>query len=777
MKRLLSLFLFVSSLSLAQSTTVTGTVTDADGNVWASGNVTATFVPNVLTPLSQYVWTGGAITNVTGTLNSSGAFSISVPSLAYITPTNGSWNISVCPYASGSCYGINTTLVTGASVSLTTQLSAAAKGPRFQAAPSPSGYADAEVLTPPGPGYFYWNVVNAAQRIWNGSAWVQGANGGGTSVTPTNFSGYGDAIKTTGGCSITATQFTVSCGSPISFSAADIGKQAWVRGAGTAGVALHTTIASVASSSSVVLAAAAVTSVSGAYMIYGHDDVAAVQACYDWSAQHQVPCVLNAAGGYLIGSGGLLWSYSPGLNNVNGGSNIQGNSSQGGTNLFCEYNGDCLSLPPGPNQGSTLANVNFDMDQTQPSTRGINLNAATGTYKGVAATTGGLYNAILDNVNIEWPALECLWSQGGGGEGYTYNLPEQYITYNNFNCILPNQSHTANGIKMTGQHAQIIFINGQTAGFTESSNYSNWLVAIEEKDSGLGDSPTDVKFFGYTIEVGEEGLLVGEGSSNIHFDNGYMENIGNPFSATSSNGITFNGNHIANSGNTTAVVQLNGVTGSVRDNYIYGATTPAAFCSGSNANGVDFAGNTSSVISTSGCVTNQYGPTTSTLVLPNGNTFILNGSSTAISTITNTSVSPGKTLTIDAFSSPGLMFTTGGNLHFGGLATPLYVPNGGTITFTLMDFGVGWVVTAVTAPTAFTQPAANYTAGTCTMSGTSCSFTAGVGYNTPYCVASQQGGSSTVYAATCYETGTTVVITAATTNTSTWGAIVFGDPN
>ncbi len=77
------------------------------------------------------------------------------------------------------------------------------------------------------------------------------------------------------------------------------------------------------------------------------------------------------------------------------------------------------------------------------------------------------------------------------------------------------------------------------------------------------------------------------------------------------------------------------------------------------------------------------------------------------------------------------------------------------------------------------QPSANYFSGSCTMAaGTLCSQALSkVIYNTPICVATVQG--SAPIAAACSVTGNplTVTVTAATSNSATWGFWVFGNPN
>jgi hypothetical protein len=75
------------------------------------------------------------------------------------------------------------------------------------------------------------------------------------------------------------------------------------------------------------------------------------------------------------------------------------------------------------------------------------------------------------------------------------------------------------------------------------------------------------------------------------------------------------------------------------------------------------------------------------------------------------------------------------------------------------------------------QVTANSWAGTCTMSAsTSCQITIANAYtSTPICIATVQ--NSTVIAGGCAVSGTTVTIFAASSNSSTWGAILAGNPN
>lgn len=541
------------------------------------------------------------------------------------------------------------------------------------------------------------------------------------SVSAAYFGAYGDALVPADGCSITASSDVLTC-PDAPFVSTDVGKQVWVHGAGAAGVAFNATISSVTSGTVVVLSAVASTSVSQApgNSVYGHDDVTAVQACFQYSASNAVQCTLRALPtpggqtgntGFLIGSGSLHLVANNG-DEENSATNVTGANPISGTNLFCEYNGDCLSLAAGPIQGAIVSNISFIGDPGQPNGRGIHLNAAVGNYN-----TGGLWNSTFTNILVNNFSQECLWMDGGGGPGYEYNLPNQIDTFIQFQCDGPNQSHPANLIKMTGQAAQILFQNGQVNGLGwsggSSSLYPNPLIYIGEKTTGLSDSPGDVKFFGYTYEVGTQGLYAGEGTTNIHFDNGYIENVSSPLIAYSSPGLTFNGNHIANSGNITAIAQFEGgVTGGFRDNYEYGGAvtvTTLAVCTGTG-NTVDFAGNVvnGAAATTTNCATSTASaPSSSTLTVTGGQTVSV-GTSEIIRTISAPAINPGKTLTLYA-SGSGIALGTGGNINLGPYSSPMGVPPGGTITLTLFDQGTTWTVTGVTP-----QPVVSCTAPTMT---------------------------------------------------------------
>src|SRR5208282_5722079 len=144
------------------STTVTGTVTDTDGNAWANGTWVAQFYPTNAAPGLS----GQGI--FFGTLDSSGALSTTLP---LATAAGGAWEFTVKPNASSPAVSA-IIAISGASQSISAQLSAAAIGPRFHAGPGAYGYADVEVIQPVSTGQTYYSVTAAGLRVWNGSAWA-----------------------------------------------------------------------------------------------------------------------------------------------------------------------------------------------------------------------------------------------------------------------------------------------------------------------------------------------------------------------------------------------------------------------------------------------------------------------------------------------------------------------------------------------------------------------------------------------------------------------------
>src|SRR5262249_29212469 len=169
--------LFAAVSAYGQSTTVSGTVTDAGSQTWNNGTCQFQFVPNPQFPASAYTWTGGTLNKVIPcTLNGSGAYSQSVPSNTAISPVGSKWILQVTPNASSPSFKTSATTITGATQTLNVTPPAIA----ITAVAGLYAYADGEIVGAT-TGSTYFNVTSSLFKVWNGSAWVTvGGGGGGT---------------------------------------------------------------------------------------------------------------------------------------------------------------------------------------------------------------------------------------------------------------------------------------------------------------------------------------------------------------------------------------------------------------------------------------------------------------------------------------------------------------------------------------------------------------------------------------------------------------------
>ncbi len=154
------LILFCAVNAHAQSTTVSGTITDAGGQVWANGTYRIQFNPNGAPP--PYQWNGSVFvpgSNVfSGNLNSSGVFSgVSVPSNNYIGPGT-LWTFTVCPAATSPCYSTSIP-ISGATQSVSSNIVPPAIVVPSNAYNQPTAYSDSEIGSPV-IGFSYFNLTD-----------------------------------------------------------------------------------------------------------------------------------------------------------------------------------------------------------------------------------------------------------------------------------------------------------------------------------------------------------------------------------------------------------------------------------------------------------------------------------------------------------------------------------------------------------------------------------------------------------------------------------------
>ena len=137
----------------------------------------------------------------------------------------------------------------------------------------------------------------AVIRDGAGHCWYRRMNG---PVNAVEFGAYGDLKFVGAGCSIASGSARTLVCPPNTFVAADVGKQVFIANAANAGgtTTLATTIVSFSSGTTVGLSQAATVAVARANMEFGHDDTAAIQRAFNYSARSHKALYIPA-GAYL----------------------------------------------------------------------------------------------------------------------------------------------------------------------------------------------------------------------------------------------------------------------------------------------------------------------------------------------------------------------------------------------------------------------------------------------------------------------------------------------
>lgn len=180
MKRLCSLFslLLLSTAALAAPslTVVTVTLTDATSQIWTNANWTTQFVPpfgNPALPNNN----GSAIKPTqTGLSDGTGTFTVTLDDNNVVAPAGSKWSFVICPNATVPSCSTIALVVTGPTMNLSTQISAALTTPSVAAAPTlVRSYNDSQ--TNGGIGALYVNTISGALKMCNlqlcqGTGWV-----------------------------------------------------------------------------------------------------------------------------------------------------------------------------------------------------------------------------------------------------------------------------------------------------------------------------------------------------------------------------------------------------------------------------------------------------------------------------------------------------------------------------------------------------------------------------------------------------------------------------
>ena len=181
----------------AQTTTITGTVTDSDSQVWAGATWKANL--NVLGGNPVFICGGSSGQPVprsySGTLTSGGAFqTATVADNNCIVPAGTTWTFTMQSLTSAAPSIVGPYVITGATQAMGAVISAAITVPRFEAAHLTYAYLPVEINDPVA-GTGYVNTVSNTSYLYNGIEYV--STGGGVGCTgPTGNYNLGGQVTT-----------------------------------------------------------------------------------------------------------------------------------------------------------------------------------------------------------------------------------------------------------------------------------------------------------------------------------------------------------------------------------------------------------------------------------------------------------------------------------------------------------------------------------------------------------------------------------------------------
>ena len=169
-----------------QTTTVTATITDSQGVAWINAPYSIIWAGqgNPSTTAGQ-----SFTLKYTGTTNGSGALSVAgVTDVKYIAPSGSLWNVCVTSAVSSPATYCIAASITGTSMSLSTQLSAAVVPPSITGGAQTWAYADSEVSSFAGNQYYRLSdgTFRCNGGSWGGCAVAGGSIGSNTQVAFNN---------------------------------------------------------------------------------------------------------------------------------------------------------------------------------------------------------------------------------------------------------------------------------------------------------------------------------------------------------------------------------------------------------------------------------------------------------------------------------------------------------------------------------------------------------------------------------------------------------------
>jgi len=195
--------------TFSQSTTVSGTITDAGAQPWFGGTFSFVFKVSPSNPTGPYFWNGAPFnpaTTITGPLDASAHYSVSIPSSTSITPAGSTWTVTFCPLATAPCFIQNNTSVTGGSQTVAPTPTAISIGLISPPGGPVRAYSDSEISSA-AIASIYYNLVSIGYRNCTAvsgqtcTTWqaISGGGGGGISWFTVATLPASPAVNTTAG--------------------------------------------------------------------------------------------------------------------------------------------------------------------------------------------------------------------------------------------------------------------------------------------------------------------------------------------------------------------------------------------------------------------------------------------------------------------------------------------------------------------------------------------------------------------------------------------------
>lgn len=310
--------------------------------------------------------------------------------------------------------------------------------------------------------------------------------------------------------------------------------------------------------------------------------------------------------------------------------------------------------------------------------------------RAVAPFDGGLWNSEFKNLWLVGGFKKAgMWFRGGANQ---FLLPHQFLRFESVEIYYnPLTYPNCIGLKMTGQCAQITFLNCEFDGLKDAGGIQGTgtgvLLSREIDDSGnaVGDNaPAVINFITCTIQKAVQGMIIDRGDS-ILVSNCWFEDLKKAILVKSGAIASIENSHFANAGSDGSGTgycikgQFSAVV-SAEKNYFFGSIDTTFV--GDFPNGFTFKDNRGS-LSYSGIV-----PTfsaASTIVTANHKSVLITSTGTTIDTITS-KIGVGEFLTIRASGSGGVTLSNVGNLSLNQFnSSTIFLKDLQTATFTRVD--------------------------------------------------------------------------------------------